>query len=130
MPGTTTDNYTRQAETFRSKIKSQVQLPVSLVGAHTRTYKGTPQSLAVTGTGVVNLTVPVGADFAEVYFSGATATTDYIRFWHGSTDPTSTSGIEMVDGDTYITASPSTISFIKGASGGGGTVHVEYFSYE
>lgn len=123
------DNYSRAGETFRAKDKSGVKSPVVLAGAHTRTYKGVA-SVACTDTAVHNLTVPTGADFAEITMEGASASTDYIRFWHGSTDPTASAGVKLVDGDTYISADPGTFTAIKGATGAGGTLRVEFFAYE
>lgn len=124
------DNYTRQADTFRAKDKGGVKSPVTLVGVHTRTYKGTPQSVVCTDVNVHNLTVPTGADFAEITMEGAAAATDFVRYWHGSTDPTSTVGVKLVDGDTIVSADPATFTAIKGSTGGGGTLRVEYFAYE
>lgn len=123
------DNYVRQADTFRAKDKGGIKSPVMLAGAHTRTYKGV-QSVAITDTSVHNLTVPTGADFAEITFEGAAATTDFCRYWHGATDPTATTGVKLVDGDTIVSADPLTFTAIKGSTGSGGTLRVEFFAYE
>lgn len=123
------DNYTRQSDTFRAKDKSGIKSPVTLVGAHTRTYKGI-ESIACVDTVVHNLTVPSGADFAEITFEGASATTDFIRYWHSATDPTSTVGVKLKDGETVVSANPGSFTAIRGSTGGGGTLRVEYFSYE
>ncbi len=122
------DNYTRSSETFRAKDSSGVKSPVTLIGAHVRTYKGV-ESLVATGAGVVNLTVPSGATHADIVMEGA-ATTDYVRYWHSATDPTSAVGVVLFDGQLLTTAAPSTITFIKGSTGAGGTLRIEYFAWE
>ena len=124
------DNYTRQADTFRAKDKSGIKQPVVLAGAHTRTYKTPAQSLVCTDAVVHSLTVPTGADFAEITMEGASVSTDFVRYWHGAATPTATSGVKMVDGDTIISADPATFKAIKGSIGGGGTLRCEYFAYE
>jgi len=123
------DNYTRQSDTFRAKDKGGIKSPVLIAGAHTRTYKMPAQSLVATGASAVNLTVPSGADFAEITMEGAAAT-DFVRYWHGSTDPTSTVGVKLMDGDTIVSADPATFTAIKGSTGSGGTLRCEFFSYE
>lgn len=122
------NDYVRQSETFRATDKSGKKLPITLIGAHVRTYKGV-QSLACTDTIVHNLSVPGGTDFAEITMEGSTST-DFVRYWHGPTDPTSTAGAKLIDGDTVVSADPATFTAIKGSTGAGGTLRIEYFSYE
>lgn len=122
------DNYTRSAETFRAKDASGIKSPVVLAGAHVRTYKGIA-SPDVTGVGVVNLSVPAGATHADIVMEGGAAT-DFVRFWHGATDPSSTVGVKLFDGQAVATADPATFSAIKGSTGNGGILRVEYYSYE
>lgn len=122
------DNYTRNAETFRAKDTGGVKSPILLAGAHVRTYKGI-ESVTVTDTNVHNLTVPSGATHADVVMEGA-ADTDFVRYWHGATNPTSTVGTRLFDREAIATADPATLSFIKGSTGAGGTLRVEYYAYE
>ncbi len=122
------DDYVRGSETFRAKDSAGIKAPVVLAGAHVRTYKGV-ESLVCTDTTVHNLTVPSGATHADIVLEGAAAT-DFVRFWHGSTDPTSTAGVKLFDGQAVATANPGTFTAIKGSTGAGGTLRVEYYSYE
>lgn len=122
------DNYTLGDGVFRAKDTSGVKSQVMLVGAHTRTYMGV-QSVPVTGTVAVNLSVPSGATHADVTMEGA-ASTDFVRYWHGATDPTSSAGAKLKDGESLTSADPATLTFVKGAPGGGGTVRVEYFAWD
>lgn len=117
------DNYTRQGQTFRSEDVGGNQLPVLLVGAHVRVYDGV-QSLAVTGT-AQTLTVPGGATHADVVCEGS-ASTDYLRYWHGSA-PTSGIGVKLKDGELLETAAPSSLQVITGS--GTLTCRVEYYHY-
>lgn len=103
-------------------------LQILVVGAHTRTYY-TPQSLVCTDTSVHSLTVPPGATHADIVMEGA-ASTDYVRFWYGATDPTATVGIILLDGQLEPSADPATFTAIKGSTGGGGTLRISYYSYE
>jgi hypothetical protein len=122
------DDYTRQNEVFRAHEVGGKKLPITVVGAHVRVYKGV-ESVVCTDTSVHNLTVPSGATFADIVMEGAAAT-DFVRFWHGSTNPTSSSGVKLFDGQSLATADPSTFTAIKGSIGAGGTLRVEYYSYE
>lgn len=117
------DNYTRGGQTFRSEDKSSVQFPVVLAGAHVRTYVGT-QSLSLTSSSQA-LTVPGTAEFADIYFEGGTST-DYARFWHGST-PTSGVGVKLKDDALVQSADPATFRAILGS--GTGTLRIEYYRY-
>lgn len=123
------DNYVRQSETFRAKDVSGIKSPVVLAGGHARTYKSPAQSLVATGASAVSLSVPAGATHADIVMEGA-ATTDFVRYWHGATDPTSTVGVKLMDGEVLMSADPSTVTFIKGSTGGGGTLRVEFYAYE
>lgn len=118
-------NYTRQTQTFRSITVNGIELPVIVVGAHQRTYKGV-QSLALTGT-AATLTVPEGATHADIYCEGA-ASTDYCRYWHGSTDPTTSVGVKLKEHEQIATASPSNFRAIEVS--GSITLRVEYYAYE
>ena len=122
------DNYTRGSETFRAKDTAGIKSPVIHAGAHVRTYKGV-ESVTVTDTGIHNLVVPSGATFADVVMEGAAAT-DYVRCWHGASDPSSGVGVKLFDGQALATAAPGTLTFIKGSTGAGGVLRVEYYSYE
>lgn len=122
------DNYTRGSEIFRAKDSGGVKSPVMLAGAHVRTYKGV-ESIVVTDGSVHDLTVPSGATHADVVMEGAAAT-DFVRYWHGAVPPTNTVGVKLYDGQAVATADPGSLSFIKGATGAGGTLRIEYYSYE
>lgn len=119
------DNYTRGGQSFRSEDKSSVQFPVVLAGAHVRTYIGT-QSLTVTNTSQT-LTVPSGAEFADIYVEG-TSSTDFVRFWHGAT-PTAAVGQKAKDHEVISSASPSTFRAILGSGSGTCTLRVDYYVY-
>ena len=118
------DNYARGGQTFRSEDKSSVQFPVVLAGAHVRTYY-TPQSITSSGTSQ-SLTVPSGAEFADIYCDSATDT-DYVRFWHGSQAPTSSVGVKLKAHEVIQSADPSTFRFIAGS--GTPTLRVEFYKY-
>jgi hypothetical protein len=118
------DDYVRQGQTFRAEEFSSVLFPVVLAGAHVRTYLGT-QSLALTGSSQT-LTVPAGATFADVYCEGASST-DYARFWHGGSTPTSSVGVKLKDHEVIQTADPATFRAIN--SSGTCTLRVEFYKY-
>ena len=121
-------NYTRQGSSFRSITVGGVEIPTLVVGAHQRTYKGT-QSLTLTGT-AQTLTVPSGATFADIYCEGTTAGTDFCRFWHGGSVPTSTVGVKLKDHEIVTTADPATFRALNGSGSGTCTLRIEYFAYE
>lgn len=118
------DNYTRGSQTFRSEDKSNIQFPVILAGAQVRTYIGT-QNLTLSGT-AQTLTVPSGAEFADIYCEGAT-TSDYARYYHAGTVPTSSVGIKLKDHEITSSANPATFRAIN--SSGSCTLRVEYYAY-
>lgn len=120
------DNFTRQGQVFRAEDKSSIWYPVVLAGAHVRTYKGV-QSLTLTSAAQA-LTVPSGAEFADIYCEGS-STTDFCRFWHGATDPTATVGVKLKDHEVIASADPSTFSAINGSGSGTCTLRVEYYAY-
>ena len=122
------DDYTRGTETFRAKDVGGKKSPILLAGAHVRTYKGV-ESITVTDTSVHNLTVPSGATHADIVLEAA-ADTDFIRYWHGATNPTSTIGVPLFNREAVATADPGSFSAIKGSAGAGGTLRVEYYAYE
>jgi len=118
-------DFVRQGETFRALLVSSKLLPIFVVGAHQRTYKGT-QSLTLTGASQT-LTVPGGATFADIYCEGA-ASTDYARFWHGGSVPTASVGVRLKDHEILQSADPATFRAIIGA--GSPVLRVEYYAYE
>jgi hypothetical protein len=118
------DNYTRLAQSFRAEDKSSVMFPVILAGAHVRTYVST-QTLVLTGT-AQTLTVPSGAEFADIYCQGATAN-DIARFFHGGSVPTSSSGVKLKDHELISSADPATFRAIN--STGSCTLFIEYYKY-
>lgn len=118
------DNYTRQGQTFRAEDFSSVIFPVVLAGAHVRTYVGT-QSITSTGSSQ-SLTVPSGATFADVYCDSSTDT-DYVRYWHGGSTPTTTVGVKLKAHEVVQTADPATFRFIAGS--GTPALRVEYYKY-
>jgi hypothetical protein len=122
------DNYVRGSETFRAKETGGIKSPVLLAGAHIRTYKGV-ESLVVTDTSLHNLTVPAGATHADIVMEAA-ADTDFVRFWHGASNPTASVGVMLYNREAVATADPASFSVIKGSSGAGGTLRVEYYAYE
>lgn len=122
------DDYTRGTETFRAKEVAGKKSPILLAGAHVRTYKGV-ESLAVTDTFVHTLTVPSGATHADIVMEGA-ADTDFVRFWHGPTNPTASVGVKLFNREAVATADPGSFSAIKGSTGAGGTLRIEYYAYE
>ncbi len=122
------DNYDRGGETFRAKEILGIKNPILLAGAHVRTYKGV-ESVVVTDTGVHNLTPPTGATHADVVMEGA-ADTDFVRYWHGASNPSASAGVQLFHREALASADPATLSFIKGNTGAGGTLRVEYYAYE
>lgn len=122
------DDYQRGNEWFRALDVNGKKLPVLLAGAHKRIYKGV-ESVPVTDGNVHNLNVPPGATFADIVME-AGADTDFVRYWHGATNPTSTVGVRFYNRETVYSADPSTFSAVKGESGAGGTLIVEYYAYE
>jgi len=117
------DNYTRQGETYRAVDVSGIKSPVVLVGAHKRVYDGT-QTLSLSGSSQA-LTVPGGATHADVYCAG-TASTDFARYWHGST-PTASVGVKLKDGELLETAAPASLNVIIGS--GSPVLSIEYYHY-
>ena len=122
------DDYQRGTETFRAKDVGGKKSPILLAGAHIRTYKGV-ESVVCTDTNVHNLTLPSGATHADIVMEGA-ADTDFVRYWHGATNPTASAGVRLFNREAVATADPSSFSAIKGATGAGGTLRVEYYAYE
>lgn len=122
------DDYIRGDETFRAKDVAGVKSPVLLAGAHIRTYKGV-ESVTVTDTNVHNLAPPPGATHADIVMEGG-ADTDFVRYWHGATNPTASVGVQLFSREAVATADPATFSVIKGSSGNGGILRVEYYAYE
>lgn len=122
------DDYVRQSETFRAREVASKKLPILVVGAHVRVYKGV-ESVDATGGSAVNLSVPGGATHADIVMEGASAT-DFVRYWHTATNPTSTVGVKLFDGQAVATADPGSFTAIKGSTGAGGTLRVEYYAYE
>lgn len=120
------DNFDRQSQTFRAEDKTSVLFPVVLVGAQVRTYVGV-QSIASTGASL-SLTVPAGGEFADIYNDSDTAT-DYVRYWHNSTAPTSTVGNKLKAHEIVQSADPATFRFITGNGSSACTLRVEYYKY-
>ena len=118
------DDYSRQGQTFRAEDFGSILFPVVLAGAHVRTYVGT-QSLTLTGSSQP-LTVPSGATFADIYCEGAT-TSDYARYWHAGSTPTSSAGVKLKDHEVIQTADPATFRALNGS--GTCTLRVEYYKY-
>jgi hypothetical protein len=100
-------------------------LYVFLAGSHERTYKGV-QNLTLSGT-ATSLTVPGGATHADIYAEGGTVN-DFARYWHFSTNPTSTVGKRLRDHEEIVSANPLTFRAIVGS--GAVTLRIEYYSYE
>ena len=123
-----TDDYARQGETFRAHEVNVKKLPIMVVGAHARTFKGV-ESVACTDASVHSLSPPAGTLFSEITMEGA-ATTDYVRYWHTGTDPTSTVGVKLFDGQVMVSGDPASFTAIKGSTGAGGTLRVEHFAFE
>lgn len=120
------DNFTRQNEIFRSKeISAGLHAPIMIVGAHTRSYVSGAESVSAL-TASKSLTVPSGATHADIYVEGS-ASTDYIRFWHDGSTPSSTVGMKAMDGEVIQSASPSTFKAINGS--GTCVLRVEYYKY-
>jgi len=119
------DNYTRGAQTFRSEDKSNIQFPVILVGAHVRTYTGIA-SYTSSGTAASLTAIPAGTEFADIYCDSSTDT-DFVRFWHNSTNPTTTVGVKLKAHEVVQSADPATFRFI--ASSGTPTLRVEFYRY-
>lgn len=120
------DNYARQGQTFRAEEKTgSIYTPVVDVGAHVRTYVDPPQTLTLTGT-AQSLSVPAGATHADIYCVGGTSTA-FCRYWHGSTNPTSTTGVKLYDRELLESADPSTFSAIN--STGSCVLSVEFYKY-
>jgi hypothetical protein len=114
--------------TMRTRDKSGIDIQVVAAGAHKRTYKG-QQNLVLSGTSQA-LTVPAGAEFADIYGEGATAN-DVARYWHtggGGADPTATVGKKLKDHEEISTADPATFEAIN--STGTTTLRIEYYAYE
>lgn len=122
-------NFSRLGESYRAVdlVSSGVRTPVLLAGAHVRTYVDNPQTLTVTSSAQA-LTVPSGATFADIYCEG-TASTDFVRFWHGSTNPTASVGQKLKDHEVIASADPSTFSVILGTGSGTCTLRVEFYKY-
>lgn len=99
--------------------------PILRVGAHVRTYKGV-QSIAATASSQL-LTVPSGATHCDIYAEGGSSS-DFVRYWHGSTSPTASAGKKLKDHEEIASSSPANFRFI--ASSGSVTLRVEYYSYE
>lgn len=116
-------DYGRGGQTFRSVTKSGVEFPVIAAAAHTRTYTGV-QSLTLSASSQA-LTVPANTEFADIYFEGGSSS-DYARFWHGST-PTASAGVKLKDDGLLQSADPSSFRAILGS--GSGTLRVEYYRY-
>lgn len=123
------DNFDRQSQTFRAEDKSSVLFPVVLVGAQVRTYVGT-ESITSTGSSQGLASIPAGAEFADIYCESGTATsTDYVRYWHNSTAPTSTVGVKLKDHEVVQSGDPATFRFMTGSGSGTCTLRVEYYKY-
>lgn len=120
------DNYLSVLDTLRGKDKAGLKLPVFFLGQD-MVFPAGVQTLAVTDAVTHNLAVPPGADIAVIHFDGATST-GFVRYWHGPTDPTASTGIMLVDGNKITSYDPASLTFIKGGSTGGGTLQIEYFS--
>jgi len=103
------------------------KIQILSVGAHVRTYKGI-ESITVTGTAGI-LTVPLGATHADILAEGA-ASTDFIRYWHGGNNPTSTIGKKLKDHEEIISADPSSFRHILGSGSGTVVLRIEYYAYE
>jgi hypothetical protein len=119
------DDYTRGNETFRAKEVSAKKTPIMLAGEHVRVHDGI-QSLTLTGSSL-SLTVPGSATHALIYCEGA-ADTDFARYWHGATAPTSSVGKRLNDHEEIATAAPGVFKAIIGQ--GSPILRVEYYHYE
>jgi len=122
-------NYTRQGEVFRAvdPLGNSKRVPLMLVGAHSRVYKGSA-TIDCTGANAQPLQPPAGSTFAEITAEGA-ADTDFARYWHYGT-PSGTVGVKLYNRDTFVSADPANFKAIKGSTGTGVTLRVEFFAYE
>jgi hypothetical protein len=120
------DDYTRGGETFRAKEVSAKKTPIMLAGEHVRVHDGI-QSVTLTTTAGLALTVPGGATHALIYCEGA-ADTDFARYWHGSTNPSASVGKRLNDHEEIATAAPAAFRAVIGQ--GSPILRVEYYHYE
>ena len=102
-----------------------IALQVILAGEHERVHDGI-QSLTLSGTSQT-LTVPGGATHALIYNEATTPASDFARYWHGATAPTSSVGKKLKDHEEIVSADPANFRVINGV--GGGVLRVEYYHY-
>jgi len=125
MPAPSSNNYTRQGDTYRANTSpAGGDFPATMVGALRRVYDGV-QTLTLTGT-AQTLTVPSTATHADVYCAGG-ASTDFARYWHGGTAPTASVGMKLKDGELLETGDPDSLKAIIGS--GSPVLSAEFYHY-